>query len=137
MAEAAATPGPMQVGIVVRDLEAMTPFYRDAIGLPHVTDLTVPFGRMRMFSCGDGRLKLLQLNDAPDKDNPPDGIYGASTGLRWVTVAVTDIEKVIERCEALGGTASQPLVEFQPGKFVAIVEDPEASCWVELVENRG
>src|SRR5207237_8852156 len=55
----------LEVGIVVRDLEATTSFYRDGLGLPHVADLPLPLGLQRRFACGDGIVKLIQLKEQP------------------------------------------------------------------------
>ena len=125
----------LEVGIVVRDLEATTPFYRDALGLEHVADLPLPLGLQRRFAYGGGIVKLMQLDAAPTRSNPPGGITGDSTGLRWFTVKVTDIEEVVDRCLAAGGRVASPLVEWQPGRKVVVVEDPEGSCWIELAER--
>src|SRR5207247_2166484 len=77
-----ATAASLEVGIVVRDLDATTPFYRDALGLRHVADLPLPLGLQRRFACGGGIVKLMQLDEAPITSNPPGGITGGSTGLR-------------------------------------------------------
>jgi catechol 2,3-dioxygenase-like lactoylglutathione lyase family enzyme len=128
--------GTLQVGIVVSDLEATTRFYRDGLGLPVVADNPTPIGVMRFFSCGgDGTVKLLQPAEAPAGSNPPGGILGGSTGLRWFTVRVTGIEDVVLRCEATGGRVVRPVEEWRPGAKIAIVEDPEGSCWVEVAEQ--
>jgi predicted enzyme related to lactoylglutathione lyase len=91
---------------------------------------------MRFFSCGgDGTVKLLQPAEAPAGSNPPGGILGGSTGLRWFTVRVTAIEDVVRRCEAVGGRVVRPVEEWRPGAKIAVVEDPEGSCWVEVAEQ--
>jgi predicted enzyme related to lactoylglutathione lyase len=125
--------GDPQIGIVVRDLEATTPFYRDGLGLPYLEDFDGPSGYMRRFRLGSGAiLKLMVLPEPPTETNQPEGMFGGITGLRWLTIGVDDIEQVIERCEALGGRVPRPLVEWSPGHFCAVVEDPEGSCWVEI-----
>lgn len=125
----------LQVGIIVRDIEAMTPFYRDGLGLEVVGDMSPPVGQMRFFSCGnDGLIKLMQLAEAPTTSNPPGGIHGASTGLRWFTVRTPDIEAVSARCEALGAKVVSPIQEWAPGTKILIIEDPEGNCWVEVAE---
>lgn len=125
----------LQVGIIVRDIEAMTPFYRDGLGLEVIGDMSPPVGQMRFFSCGnDGLVKLMQLAEAPTTSNPPGGIYGTSTGLRWLTVRAPDIEAVLARCEALGAKVVSPIQEWAPGTKIMIIEDPEGNCWVEVAE---
>lgn len=138
MAEKKARFGTLQIGIIVRDIEAMTLFYRDGLGLAHVDDLSPAIGQMRFFSCGsDGLVKLMQLAEAPTTSNPPGGIYGGSTGLRWFTVRVPDIEETLRRCEALGAKVVSPIQEWAPGTKIMIIEDPEGNCWVEVAESSG
>jgi catechol 2,3-dioxygenase-like lactoylglutathione lyase family enzyme len=136
MPDSTAYVGNLEVGIIVRDLETMTQFYGDGLGLPHVADYTLPFGLMRRFACGDGIVKLVQLDDAPTVSNPPGGVHGGSTGLRWFTLGVGDIEEVFRRCEAAGGRVVQPIEEWRPGSKLMILEDPEGNCWIEISERR-
>jgi predicted enzyme related to lactoylglutathione lyase len=116
----------------VRDLEATTPFYRDGLGLQHVIDLELPFGVMRRFACGDGVVKLVQLNEPLEGANPPGGLMGGTAGLRWFTVTVENIEEAFERCLATGGHVVDPIHEWWPGAKIAVLEDPERNCWVEI-----
>jgi predicted enzyme related to lactoylglutathione lyase len=134
--ESTALGGNLEVGIVVRDLEAVTPFYRDGLGLPHVVDLPLGFGLMRRFACGDGIVKIVQLDDAPHTSNPPDGVLGGCTGARWFSVRVDDIEEALTRCEAAGARVVQPIQEWRNGSKLLIVEDPEGNCWVEVLERQ-
>lgn len=127
----------LQVGIVVRDLEAVTPFYRDGLGLSVIADETPPIGRMRFFACGGGTLKLLEPTATPDAGNPPGGLTAGVTGLRWFTLAVSDIEAACERCMAAGARLVEPIFEWAPGTRLMVVEDPEGSCWVEVVQRTG
>ena len=127
----------LQVGVVVRDLEETTPFYRDGLGLAHEADLPLPFGIQRRFACGHGVVKLLQPTEPPTMSNPPGGIKGGTIGLRWFSVRVTGIEEVVRRCVATGGVVVAPVEEWQPGLKVAMLEDPEHSCWIEVFERKG
>jgi predicted enzyme related to lactoylglutathione lyase len=124
----------VEIGIVVRDLEGSTPFYQDGLGLSHLADVTTPFGLLRRFACGDGVVKLMQLDEQPSKSNPPGGISGKSTGLRWFSVTTDDIHTVLEGCQATGGKVVWPVQELGQGLKVLLVEDPEANCWIEVVE---
>jgi predicted enzyme related to lactoylglutathione lyase len=123
----------LEVGIVVRDLESVTPFYRDGLGLVHLTDREIPPGIQRRFQCGGGILKMLQPKEPPTGSNPNDG-FDNTTGLRWFTLSVKDIEQVIERCVTLGGRVVHPLTNWK-GTKVVMVEDPAGSCWIELFER--
>jgi predicted enzyme related to lactoylglutathione lyase len=125
----------LEVGMVVRDLDAVTPFYRDGLGLTHVRDVALPHGTQRRFACGGGVFKLLQPKEAPTDSNPP-GHKDSATGLRWFTFRVSGIEQVVERCVALGGRVVQPLADWGIAMIV-LVEDPVGSCWIELSEMKS
>jgi predicted enzyme related to lactoylglutathione lyase len=126
--------GSLEIGIVVRDLETATPFYRDGLGLRHVADVPLSMGLQRRFACGGGIVKLLQPTEAPARSNPPGGLTGGCTGLRWFSFKVNAIETVIERSLAVGGTVVWPLEQWRDLKVV-VLEDPLGSCWVELSER--
>jgi lactoylglutathione lyase len=124
----------VEIGVVVRDLEKATPFYRDGLGLSHLADIDTPFGLLRRFACGDGIIKLMQLTEPPEGSNPPGGITGKSTGLRWFSVTTDDIYAVLAGCQDTGGRVVWPVQEVDQGPKVLVVEDPEANCWIEVVE---
>ena len=132
--------GRLQVGIVVRNLDAMVAFYTDVLGLTHVGDIAVEArdgllgGTLMMFSLGDASVKLLSLGEAPQLANPPDGVKGGASGLRYLTVAVEDVGRTVASCEALGLPVPVGLFEYQPGVPIAVVEDPDGN-WVELIRR--
>ena len=125
--------GRMEVGIVVGDLDAVTPFYRDGLGLSHIGDMRTNLGRLRRFACGDGVVALQELDDGPTSHSLPGGAPAMCTGLRWLVVRVDDIDKTIERCQAAGGRVLNPPKDFPGDVRLAIVEDPEGNCYVEPV----
>jgi catechol 2,3-dioxygenase-like lactoylglutathione lyase family enzyme len=137
--------GVLEVGIVVRDLEAVTPFYRDGLGLRHIMDLRMPFddvhavhnpnrGTNRRFAYGDNIIKLLQWDEPPMASNPPGGAYGI-TGLRYISLLADDPEEVVRRCVEAGGRVVIPVQLIQgiagPTKY-SVVEDPEGNAWIEV-----
>ena len=126
-------PRELQIGIVVRDLDAMVEFYGDVLGLTYVSDLEFRGGIQKHFELGDARVKLVRLDEIPTLCNPPGGIAAAS-GLRYLTMKVDDVADAAERCAAAGHRVVVPLFEWEPGVPVAIVEDPEGT-WVELLEH--
>jgi catechol 2,3-dioxygenase-like lactoylglutathione lyase family enzyme len=125
--------GQIEAGIVVADLEAMTSFYGDVLGLEHVNDDTGPGRILRRFMRGGGAVKLLAFDEPPAVANPPNGMMGA-TGLRYLTIEVDDVQKAVERCAAAGRNVPVAPFEFAPGQMVAVVEDPEGN-WVELAQR--
>ena len=125
--------GKVEIGIVVKNLDAATEFYGDVLGLEYIGDLALPGGTMKRFLHGDAVVKLLQFEKVPQLANPPSGPLGDATGLRYVTVQVARVAESVERCVAAGRAVPIPTFEFQPGVPVAMVEDPEGN-WVELME---
>jgi predicted enzyme related to lactoylglutathione lyase len=135
MAETAFRGGNPEIGIVVRDLDVMSRFYQEAVGLPHVVDLPLEGHLMRRLACGDGIVKLLQPEAVPERSNPPGGVTGG-TGLRYLTVKVHDIEDAFARCEAAGASVAFPLQEWEGRVMFTILEDPEGN-WLELSSPRN
>jgi predicted enzyme related to lactoylglutathione lyase len=131
--------GRVQIGIVVTDLARMMDFYTDILGLTHFRD--VPFsggtlfggGTVKMLVLGDAGIKLLSFDEPLQLANPPGGIGGGATGLRYVTVEVDSVAATVDRCAAAGCSIPMPLFEFEEGAPVAVVEDPEGN-WVELIQ---
>src|SRR5580704_9677105 len=112
--------GRFQVGIVVRDLGQMVDFYGDLLGLEYLGDLEVPGGLMKRFVLGDAGLKLVAFNEAPTVADAPGGPGAGVSGLRYVTVEVSDVAETVERCVLAGRSVPMPLFEYEPGFPVAI-----------------
>ena len=127
----------METGIVVRDLEVTTRFYRDGLGLAHIRDEVTPFGLLRRFKCGNAGIKLMKLDEPPNESNPGGGLGAAVTGLRWISIPVDDIEEVLKRCEETGARIVQPIYEWSPTVKLMTVEDPEGNCWIEVAQIDG
>jgi catechol 2,3-dioxygenase-like lactoylglutathione lyase family enzyme len=121
------------VGIVVNDLDAMTRFYENALGLRDIGDLEIPGGVMKRYRCGEGSVKLVHFEAGCHGANPPDGMLGGISGMRYLTLDVGDVASTLARCEAAGHRIPVPLMEFRPGMPVAFVEDPEGN-WIELMQ---
>ena len=125
--------GKLEVGIVTTDLDAITRFYQDTLGLEHIGDLDMPGGLMRRWAQGDAVLKAVQWERPQELANPPRGFRGGATGLRWLTIQIDDVAQGAERCRAAGYAVPVPTFEHRPGALLAIVEDPERN-WVELIQ---
>jgi predicted enzyme related to lactoylglutathione lyase len=124
----------VEVGVVVRDADAMAAFYGDVIGLQYVGDLDFAGGTMRRYAHGDAVVKLVSTAEPPTLSNPPNGPAGGASGLRYLTLQVDDVEATVKRVSDAGHAVPVPTFEFEPGVFVSLVEDPEGN-WVELVQQ--
>jgi catechol 2,3-dioxygenase-like lactoylglutathione lyase family enzyme len=125
----------IDLGIVVRDIDACLPFYRDALGLKLVADFDLPGSHMWQFAVGDCVVKLVTHEKTPDAANPPGGSRGG-TGLRYWTMGVEDIEASVAACEAAGATIALPIVPLGKTIRIAMVEDPEGNV-VEFLETKS
>ena len=125
----------IDIGIVVRDIDACLPFYRDVLGLKVLFDFQLPTGsHMWQLAVGPCVVKLVTHSPAPDAANPPGGSAGG-TGLRYWTMGVDDIDAAVAQCEAAGAPIPLPVLEMMPGIRIAMVEDPEGNV-VEFLEQK-
>ena len=126
----------VDIGVVVRDGEAMLRFYRDTLGLEHEGDLPMPLGgTMHRLRAGTSVVKLVVLDEPPEASAPPGGIRGA-TGVRYWTISVSNLDDVVAAAERDGYRVPIPRQNVRPGVDIAMIEDPDGT-WVELLEATG
>lgn len=127
---------PLDVGIVVRDLEEVAAFYEHVIGLQFEQDLTLSSGvAMRRLRYGVNTVKLLKYPvDPPARGHA--GGPSTATGLRYWTLTVQQMDRYLERAAARNAPVVLGPVESRPGIWIAMLEDPEGN-WVELLEHRN
>lgn len=123
----------IDLGIVVRDLDACRKFYSEDLGLPFEAEIPFPDGsRMYRYRIGTTILKLVK---APKE--VPKGPLGmrAQSGIRYFTIAIRGIDGLVKGLEARGHKFEIPLREARPGVRIAILPDPDGNL-VELLETR-
>ena len=126
----------IDIGIVVRDIDACLPFYRDALGLTLLSDFKLPGGsRLWQLAVGACVVKLVTHTPTPAAANPPGGSLGG-TGLRYWTMGVDDIDAKVAACQAAGAPIPLPVIQLMPGVRIAMVEDPEGNV-VEFLETKA
>src|SRR4051794_23898814 len=88
------------VGIAVRDLDAILPFYRDILGLETVPVHDSDGARIVALSAGDS---LIELLESPDPASPI-GKFVASRGpgIHHLCFAVDDLDATLDRCRSAG-----------------------------------
>jgi catechol 2,3-dioxygenase-like lactoylglutathione lyase family enzyme len=124
----------VDIGVHVRDIDAMLAFYCDALGLPKDGEVTFPGGRTQhRIKIGSALLKLMEH----EQDAPPAGPKGmrAQSGIRYFTISIRDLDGTVRDLEAKGLSFVVPPREARPGVWIAMVEDPEGNT-VELLEQR-
>ena len=123
----------VDLGIVTNNGDAMLEFYRDVVGLEYEATLAleaIGIARMDRLLCNDSVLKL--VTPTTDVPSGPGGGMAASTGLRYFTLSVDDVQAAVADCEAAGAPVVWPPTESRPGVTIAMVEDPDGN-WVEFI----
>jgi methylmalonyl-CoA/ethylmalonyl-CoA epimerase len=122
------------VGIAVRALDEILPFYRDLLGLPEVPLDDADGARIVGLAAGDTLVELLEA-DQPDS---PIGKFVAKRGpgIHHICFAVDDLDGTLSRCRAAGVR----LIDDTPrtgaeGKRIAFLHpSATAGVLVELTE---
>ena len=123
------------IGIAVRALDEILPFYRDVLQLPETPLDDADGARIAGVAAGDSLVELLEA-ESPDS---PIGRFVAKRGpgIHHVCFAVDDLDGVLARCRALGIR----LIDEQPrrgaeGKRIAFLHPASTSgVLVELTER--
>ena len=124
----------IDIGLITGNLDAMTAFYCDTLGLEVEAVLDMPNGsQMTRLICGTTIVKLVTHTRTPEAKNPPGGIAGA-TGIRYFTITIDDLETAVAECRDAGYTVALGPLESRPGVNIAMIEDPDGN-WVELLQH--
>jgi len=121
----------VDIGIIVKDIDASLRFYRDQLGLRKVQELPLWFGTMHRLAFGDSFIKLVD-----PKEIPPAGEHGLHNvlGFRYITFQIKNIDTVCADLAAAGVGFVVDKNEFMPGVTIAMVNDPDGNI-VEFVER--
>lgn len=124
----------IDLGIVMRDADAMLSFYAEQLGLPKEGELEMPGGVvMHRFKCGETVIKLLSPAKLPEASNPPGGL-GGGTGIRYLTISVDNLDEAEAACKDAGSQIVISGREIRPGVRICMIEDPDGN-WVELLQQ--
>jgi catechol 2,3-dioxygenase-like lactoylglutathione lyase family enzyme len=122
----------LDVGIVVRNADRMMAFYRDVLGFTAEQPITFPgIGTIHRLNVGQSILRLFQPeNELPEPSTPNDSIY-ASAGIRYLTLAVSNLNEVVDACREFGAHIARPVKEVRPGVYATTIQDPDGN-WIEM-----
>jgi len=123
------------IGIAVRSVDALVPFYRDVLGMKVVPLDDADGARIVGLAAGQALVELLE----PAKDESPIGKFIAKRGpgIHHVCFAVDDLSAVLDRCRAAGIR----LIDEQPrlgaeGKQIAFLHPSSTGgVLIELTEG--
>ncbi|MCY4276483.1 MAG: VOC family protein [Gammaproteobacteria bacterium] len=123
----------IDLGLVTDNIDAMTAFYQDILGLELEAKIDMPGGAtMTRLKCGTTIIKLVHPKKAPEASNPPNGLMGG-TGIRYFTIHVDNMEDAVAECVKQGCRVPVSIQEVRPGITIAMIEDPDGN-WVELLQ---
>ncbi len=121
----------LDVGIVTTNLEAMRAFYVDSLGLTDAGSSSIPdIGTIQRLAFGRSILRLLAVEAEPPHTSP-DALRDA-TGLRFLTIAVDDIDEAYDACVSAGVNVVGPPTLLGPATMSVRAQDPDGN-WIEFV----
>ncbi|MEM7255698.1 MAG: VOC family protein [Pseudomonadota bacterium] len=125
----------IDLGIVTTNGDAMLEFYRDVLGFRHEGDISLEEAGIKVMHrlwFADSLIKIVVPVSAPTHSGPPGGIP-ESTGYRYWTLTVENLEDVVHAVRSAGLPVVWEPREIRPGVTVAMVEDPDGN-WVEFLQ---
>jgi len=122
------------IGVAVRALDEILPFYRDVLGMPEVPLDDADGARIAGLASGESLVELLQ----PQAEESPIGKFLAKRGpgIHHICFAVDDLDATLQRCRDAGVR----LIDERPrigaeGKRIAFLHPAStAGVLVELSE---
>lgn len=122
------------IGVAVRSVDALIPFYRDVLGLKVVPLDDADGARIAGLAAGDALVELLE----PALDDSPIGKFIAKRGpgIHHICFVVEDLEGALARCREAGIR----LIDEQPrlgaeGKHIAFLHPSSTGgVLIELTE---
>lgn len=123
----------IDIGIVVRDIDAALKFYRDTLGLEYAAEMPAGGGRMHRLMCGTTVVKLVIHDTLPEESDNIGGPLGGS-GIRYWTITIKDLQAMTDKCRNAGYKVAVEPRDVRPGVRISMIEDPEGN-WVEFLEN--
>ena len=123
------------IGIAVRALDEILPFYRDVLGMPEVPLDDADGARIAGVESGESLIELLESR----ADESPIGRFVAKRGpgIHHICFAVDDLDATMQRCRDAG----IQLIDQQPrvgaeGKRIAFLHPSStAGVLIELSEH--
>ena len=122
----------LETGIVSSD-RTLVDFYAEVLGLETIEPDVYPTGALHRLVIPGGFLKVFVPSDPP-APGPTSERFTDLTGIRYFTAHVTDLDGVVERATARGGTVVMPAFELRPGVRLAIITDP-IGITIEVAEE--
>jgi predicted enzyme related to lactoylglutathione lyase len=119
-----------EVGLVSRDAR-LVDFFAEVFLLERLAPAEYPSGTLHRLGTPGAVIKVMVPTEAPaERAAQP---FLAVTGLRYLTMSVDDLDDVIARCGKCGGRVMHEPFEFEPGKRIAVIADPDGNA-IEVLQ---
>jgi methylmalonyl-CoA/ethylmalonyl-CoA epimerase len=123
------------LGIAVRSIDEILPFYRDILGLPEVPLDNADGAAITGLAAGDS---LVELLEAKSEDSPI-GRYVAKRGpgIHHICFAVDDLDATLQRCRSAGIRLidETPRIGAERKRIAFLHPSSTAGVLVELSEH--
>jgi predicted enzyme related to lactoylglutathione lyase len=106
--------------------DALVFFYRDVLDLEVLEPRMFPDGTVHRLALGTGALKVMVPAQSPDVA-PRTANFWDRAGLRYVTLWLDDLDAIVERWTARGGTVAFGPLTIREGVRTALLLDPDGN----------
>jgi predicted enzyme related to lactoylglutathione lyase len=120
-----------EVGLVSAD-RTLVDFFADVFGLDELPPTVHPVGTLHRLQSPGAVIKVMVPRERP---KPADGEpFLAVSGFRYLSMWVADLDRVLERCAARGGSVLFGPFEHAPGSRLAVIRDPDGNS-IEVIQT--
>jgi len=102
--------------------DALVDFYRDVLGLEVLEPRSFPDGTVHRLALGAGALKVMVPAQTP-ADSPRTERFWDRAGMRYVTMWLDDLDAIVDRWTAHGGTVALGPLTIREGVRTALLVD--------------
>jgi methylmalonyl-CoA/ethylmalonyl-CoA epimerase len=123
------------IAIAVENIEAMLPFWQDALGLSlsHIEEVPSQKARVAFLPVGDGEVELVQPTD-PDTGTAK-FIKEKGAGIHHLCLEVENIDQAMDTLKASGIRLINETAQLLPGRKMAFIHPKSTGgVLVELYE---
>ena len=115
--------------------EEMPRFYRDVLGFEHEGDVSMEHVGIKVMqiACGSDQPHQAGYSRGAARGQPAPGGIPTSTGYRYWTMTINNLDEALAAMAAAGGAVVWPRREVRQGVFIGMIEDPEGN-WVEFIQ---
>ncbi len=121
----------LEVGLVGAD-DSLVDFYAAVFEMEKLPAIAAGPGVVHRLQGPGVVIKVMVPSEAPAPSQPVEPFF-AMTGLRYVTIYDADLDAVVERAVARGGSVRHGPTELAPGVRIVVLSDPDRNV-VEVVE---